>query len=234
MHFGEITPRQSIAIHPLVTLNSHWINISSSLRRNNRGFMSQVKKSCLWAYPLLLLLSTFPLLLCKSKKISFTSGLYPSLVTTEKKDVTTIDGTQDAPIAIDSKDKWFKLDGGVIWHAIYSKPWLQKWGRSVSDGDSNRWRIWCAWIEQQLVAIVDNVEVRMYVCMYSFLLMPFLTQSWTAFPRTTLQASTLPSSIDMSYDLSWACRGEVYVLAYVNGRQQNQSRRERRELISRP
>ena len=45
MRFGEITPRQSIAIHPSVTPNSHWINISSSLRRNNRGFTSQVKKS---------------------------------------------------------------------------------------------------------------------------------------------------------------------------------------------
>jgi hypothetical protein len=52
----------------------------------------------------------------KSKKISFASGLHASLAAaTEKKDkdIATLEGTRDAPIAIDSEDKRLKLDGGV-------------------------------------------------------------------------------------------------------------------------
>ena len=48
----------------------------------------------------------------KSKKISFASGLHPSLAT-EKKDNPTSEGTRDTPIALDGEDKRLKLDAGV-------------------------------------------------------------------------------------------------------------------------
>ncbi|KIM35407.1 hypothetical protein M413DRAFT_449791 [Hebeloma cylindrosporum] len=46
----------------------------------------------------------------KSKKITFASGLHPSLAT--EKDAA-VEGTQDAPIAIDAEDKRLTLDRGV-------------------------------------------------------------------------------------------------------------------------
>ncbi|KAF8900482.1 hypothetical protein CPB84DRAFT_1680451 [Gymnopilus junonius] len=52
----------------------------------------------------------------KSKKISFATGLHPSLaVPTEKKPPATVEGTRDAPIAVDNDDRaHVKLEGASL------------------------------------------------------------------------------------------------------------------------
>ena len=122
-------------------------------KRNNRGFyVSNDEVALKYAYPFLFLLS-----IITAQKTQIQENLIcirtPSLTRRhKKKDTITVDGTRDAPIAIDGEDKRLKLDGGVIWHAIHSKSshrpvgGLRKCSRSVGDGSLSGRRIWCAWV----------------------------------------------------------------------------------------